>query len=231
MCRGDAVTPVEVCDRPGHLEDAVVRAGRQAQSVQGSSEESSHLRGGATVSAQVRRAHLAVGEDPCRVAESFDLSVAGSGDALAHGGGPLPRPIPGELPKRNRRDLYVEVDPVQERTRHLRPITLYVHRIASAPPRVVSVPTTRTRVHRSGQHESRRVSGGRTGSRMGHHPILQRLTQRLEYMPAVLGELVQEQDSLVRQADLTGPRDRPSSHQPGVTHRVMRSPKGPPHQQ
>ncbi len=182
------------------------------------------------MSADLRGTHLSIGKDPDRVSEALDLPVSSPGDPLSHDGRSLTRPIPGEIPKRNRRDLDVKVDSIEKWTRHLRSIALHVLGITSTPPRVVSKPATGARVHGSGQHETRGVPKGRASSGMTYDPILQGLPQRLENVPSILRELVQEQDALVRQADFSGSGDRPSSHEAGVTHRVVGSSKRPPHQ-
>ena len=144
MGGSDGVAAIEVCDGPGHLEDPVVRPSRQPESVQGPLKQAGDVGGGATVAADIGQTHLTVGEDPRRVAQALDLTVTGLGDPLANDGAPLTRPILEQLPERYRRDLNVKVDSIEKWTRDPRSIAEYVHRITSAPPRVVSKPATGT---------------------------------------------------------------------------------------
>ena len=56
-------------------------------------------------------------------------------------------------------------------------------------------------VHGAHQHEVRRVGGLGVDAGDGHEAVLQRLTQRLQHVAAVLRQLVQEQHA--RQARAT----------------------------
>ncbi len=56
--------------------------------------------------------------------------------------------------------------------------------------------------------------------------LLERLAQRLEDVPAELGQLVEEEHAVVGEAHLARPRDGPAAHEGGVARRVVRAAEG-----
>jgi len=154
----------------------MVCPGRQPQSVESPLKGSCDIGGGTTVPSKLRRTHLAIGKDHGKIAEALDLSVSDLGDAFTHEGCPLARPVAGEFSKRNRRNLDVEVNSIEEWAGDLRSISLHVQWVTSAAPRLISIPPTRTRVHSFGKYEACGVPKGRTRPRMGDHAVLQGLS-------------------------------------------------------
>ncbi|MNL06636.1 hypothetical protein D3C87_1272760 [compost metagenome] len=70
-------------------------------------------------------------------------------------------------------------------------------------------------IHRGDQLKARRKLRGVQRPGDNHPARLQGLTQRLQGTAAVLGQFVQEQHAIVRQADLAGARPASPSHQGG----------------
>ena len=83
-----------------------------------------------------------------------------------------------------------------------------------------------TRVHGRHQLEPRGqpLGGSHAGDR--HHPVLERLAQRLERAAPELRQLVQEQHAVVGEADLARPRDGAAADEGGVAGRVVGAAEG-----
>jgi hypothetical protein len=56
------------------------------------------------------------------------------------------------------------------------------------------------------QHEARRIGDAVVGARDRHLAGLQRLAQRVEHLRRELGQLVEEQHTVMRERDLARPR-------------------------
>ncbi len=57
-------------------------------------------------------------------------------------------------------------------------------------------------------------------------PVFHGLAQHLQDILSEFGQLVQEQDAVVGQADFTGPRVLPPADQAGIRDGVVRRPEG-----
>ena len=82
-----------------------------------------------------------------------------------------------------------------------------------------------TRIHRPDEHEARRERCGPRRARHGHRPLFERLPQDLENMAAELEHFVEEQHSVVREADFARPRIRSAADERRVGDCVVRRAK------
>jgi hypothetical protein len=84
---------------------------------------------------------------------------------------------------------------------------------------------------RAGVHRSRQHKGGREGQRHRgaadrHLPVFERLPEDFEDRTVELGQLVEEEHAVVREADLARPRHGPAATQARVADRVVRRAEG-----
>ena len=68
----------------------------------------------------------------------------------------------------------------------------------------VAEPAARARVHRRDELERGRKRERPAAARDGYAPLFEGLAQRLEHVPAVLRQLVQEEDAAMRETGFTG---------------------------
>jgi hypothetical protein len=88
--------------------------------------------------------------------------------------------------------------------------------------------STRARVHGRNELEARGQDHRASRPDDRDPALLERLAQRLEDIPAELGQLVEEQHALVGAGHLTGGQDRSPADHPGVRDRVVGGPERPP---
>src|SRR6185437_12735983 len=81
-------------------------------------------------------------------------------------------------------------------------------------------------VHGRGQHEARGEAERHCGARNGDLTVLKRLAENLEDVARELGKLVQEEEAVVREADLAGTRDHAATDEAGVGDGVVRCAEG-----
>jgi hypothetical protein len=60
---------------------------------------------------------------------------------------------------------------------------------------------------------------------VAHDAVFQRLPQRLQNGPPILGEFIEEQDTVVREAHFAGPGNRSTTYEPRVARRVVGRPE------
>jgi len=77
-------------------------------------------------------------------------------------------------------------------------------------------------VHGSRQHEAGRVGQGGQGPRDGDLAVFQRLPEDLQDVPLEFGQLVQEQDAVVREAHLAWPRNGAATDEASIGDRMVR---------
>jgi hypothetical protein len=80
----------------------------------------------------------------------------------------------------------------------------------------------RARIHRRHQHDAGGKSKRSFHARDGDFQILERLAQHLQHVFAKFGQFVEEEHTMMGQADLARPRQRAAANQPGVGNRMMR---------
>src|SRR5204863_6059422 len=96
------------------------------------------------------------------------------------------------------RNRQLEVDAVQERTRKSLPVELEPVRETTTGSAWIALEPARARVRGSDQAEPRGELHSSHRPRHHHPPVFQRLAQALDRIPPELGDLVEEQDSVVR---------------------------------
>lgn len=149
------------------------------------------------------------------------LPAAGRGDLLADLRARRAGRLALQFPVGDGRDLDVDVDPVQERPAHLAHVFLNLgDRAVAVAPRIVAV-AARARIQGGDEHEIRRKSrrGECPGNR--HRAIFKRLAEDFERLAVELGQLVEEQDSVVGQGDFAGRGRRAAADQAGVADRMV----------
>jgi len=125
----------------------------------------------------------------------------------------------------DRRHLDVDIQAVLERTRKSRSIPTDLLRCAEAVPCRIAIVPARTRIHSCNQHESRWIAERAAGSRQDDMAVFKRLPEAIQNWPPELGRLIQEEDAVMSQRDLSGTWDRSSSNESRVRNAVMRCPK------
>ena len=123
---------------------------------------------------------------------------------------PRPAPTARRAARRARRHgprhRQCQVEAIEQRARQLLAVALDTLGRARARRRRIAAGAARAEVHRRDQLEARRETthGHHPGD--DHHAVLERLAQRLEHRPGELGQLVEEEHAVVREAGLAGPR-------------------------
>src|SRR3990172_712988 len=82
--------------------------------------------------------------------------------------------------------------------------------------RRISVMPAWTGVHGAHQHEIRGVVHRHFRPTDSHSPVLKRLTHNFEDIASKLGQLIEEENSMVRKRDLAGPGHSSASNQCGI---------------
>ena len=160
MLRRNRLAPVEIGDRPGNAENLVVCPGGKAQLGHRGLEQIVAFAGESTELAGLAVGHVGVVTGR-RLDEAGRLPLPGGDHLLPHLVARRARRAAGKLAKRDRRDLDMNVDPVQQRAAYLAHVTFNLRRRAMAiPPRVAPI-ATRARVQRRDQHEVGRERGAR----------------------------------------------------------------------
>ena len=118
----------------------------------------------------------------------------------------------------------MQIDPVQERSGEPAEVVLALPGRAPADLDGGTAPAARV----GGGHELKtgREARGSAGAGDGDRAVLERLPEGLQRSDRELGQLVEEQDAQVGQADLARMGDAPAADQPGVGHGVMGGAEG-----
>src|SRR5207247_1781838 len=81
----------------------------------------------------------------------------------------------------------------------------------------VQLMSARARVHGSHQHKARRKAQRHGGTGNRHRSVFEWLAQQLQNVAWELGEFIEEQKSVMRETDFTGPgRPHSSADKPGI---------------
>jgi hypothetical protein len=120
----------------------------------------------------------------------------------------------------------VNVDAVHQWPRYFSHVLFDLWRRAVATSPGIAAIATGTGVRRGNQHEVGGEGGAPQGSRDCDDRILHRLAHDFERLAIEFGEFVEEQDPVVRLADLARRRRTAAADQTGVADRVMWSAKG-----
>ena len=117
------------------------------------------------------------------------------------------------------------VDPIDQRARYPPSVSLEDPVIATASVRPVAAVAARAGVHRPDEDKSGRELGTCLSTNQRDQPFLERLTKGLERPVIELRQLVKEQNTAVRQCDLTRLETPTPSHQSRVADGVVRGTK------
>ena len=116
----------------------------------------------------------------------------------------------------------MEVDAVEQRSRHPRLIIGGAARRPAAGQRRIAQMAAAARVHRRDQLDPRREGDMGVGAGDADAAGLERLAQRIEHRPLEFGQLVEEQHAQMREADLARAHPQPAADQRRHRRRVMR---------
>ena len=97
----------------------------------------------------------------------------------------------------------MNVNAIEQRAGNAVQVLLYLSGVTDARFRGVVIVTARAGIHRGNQHETCRIFYTPFDARDADLPVLQRLSEYLKRVPAEFGQLVEEQNSVVRQADFS----------------------------
>ena len=136
--------------------------------------------------------------------------------------------IGGQLLRRQRRHLHLQVDTVEQRTREARLITLDLCRRAVTGLARIAQMATGAGIHRRDQLEACRIAAFVAGPSDMDTPRFHGFTHHLQHMTRKLRQLIEEQHAVMGQGDLAGARFRTTAHQRHGTGGMMRRAEGPP---
>ena len=119
----------------------------------------------------------------------------------------------------------MQIDAIEERTGE--PCSVLRERVrrAAADTRRIAAETAGARIGRGEEHHACRVRDAPADARQQHPALLERLAQAFEDVAAKLGELVEEENAVVRERQLAGARPRPAAEEAGGGNAVMRRAK------
>src|SRR6266542_219003 len=182
MSRADVLTSFQICDRATDFKNSIISAGRQSQSCHGSLEHLLAVRIDAAMAANHARRHRGVrkylfaGKALTLAMPGADYSIPNCRRVFR-----LRRSISRELSKLYGRNIDVNIDAVQQRTRDPADITLNQQRCTTALSSWVIPKSTRTGIHRRRQHERCRKRQRHGSSAYRHLLIFEWLSQHLQY--------------------------------------------------
>ena len=121
----------------------------------------------------------------------------------------------------------MDVDAVEQRAGDLGHVALDHGRRAHALARLVVEVAAGAGIHGRGQHEARGKAERHGGARDGDGVIFERLAHDFEHVAGKLGQLVEEEQAVVRERDLAGARHDAAADEAGVGDGVVRRAEGP----
>lgn len=195
----DGLAAVQVGNGAGHPADAVVAPGGEPHAVKGPLH---NALAGLVQLAEFLQGALVQGPVAPGAAPSV-LDAAGLVHPLLDFGGGFPLVPAGELVKLQGGDLHKQVDAVQQGAGEAGEVALHLRLGAAATPRGVAVPAAFAGVHGAHQHELAGV-GHRPGGPGDLDPaVLHGLAQHLQHVLLKLGQLIQEEHSVVGQGNFS----------------------------
>src|ERR1022692_1995141 len=172
------------------------------------------------------RENLAPGERRVPMPGALAAEVAGSFDTVAHCRRGLLVGAGEDVAVLLARDRDDQVDAVLDRSADLVPIRTQLARFAGAALSITEM-SARARVGGADEHEVGRVRDRRASPSDRNRMLLERLPERLEMLPGELAELIEKEDALVGEADLTRLRQTGSAaDQSGAGDAVVRCAEG-----
>src|SRR6058998_2095223 len=116
----------------------------------------------------------------------------------------------------------VQIDAVEQRAGHSLAIALHLKRPATAFALQVAKIAAWTGIHRRNEHQLRWKSEAACRARHGDLPVFERLAHYFQRRSLKLGQLIEKEHAVVRDAYFTGIRKRAAAEQPNVADGVMR---------
>ena len=219
----DVLVPGEVGDGAGQFEDAVVGAGAEVHLADGGLHQVFAGLIDLAVALDLGGTHVAVDDDVGLVllGEAGLLAGAGPFYAAADVGGRLARFEAGELLEGDAGYVDVEVDAVEEGAADAALVALNGRHGAGAGFAFVAVEAAGTGVHGGHEHEVGGEGEGAGGAADGDDFVFEGLAQAFEVFGTELGQLVEEEDAAVGEADLAGAGHGSAADQAGVADGVM----------
>ena len=197
---------VEVGDGACHFQDAVVGACGHVETGHGSLKDGQGFGDRTGVCGDVAGCHLGVAMDGGIGGEAVGLYGTGFVDTLPDGEGGFARVHGLQLLEGYRHDFNLNVDAVKQRTGDAAEVALHLQLCACAVFRRVVVVAARAWVHGCHKHESSRVIDGVFGTGDADVPVFKRLTEHFEDVAREFRKLVEEEDAVVCERDLSGDR-------------------------
>src|SRR5579885_70092 len=223
---GDGFGAIEVGDRAGDLENAVVGAGGEAEAGHGTLKQALAVRRDVAVFPDLARAHLRVAVNLFSF-EALQLALARLDDARADFRRTFSARTLPQFAVLHGGHVDVDIDAVEQRPGNFRDVALNHRRGTGALARRIVEEPARARVHRCGQHEAggKRQRHGGTGDR--HRSVFKWLAQHLQHVPRELGQLIEKEQAVVCQTHFARTRDSAAADQARVCYRVVRSTEWP----
>lgn len=192
----------QIGDRSGYFDDAVVSPGRKVHAFHGTAQHGFRFGRQRTECADLLASHRGVAMNR-QSGESGLLCRPGRDDPEPDRCAALLGSLAVEFGKAERRNVHVQVDPVEHRTRDTVHVLVHGALRADAFPRRVPVISARAGIHRGYEHEVGRIFDRVFRPRYGHASFLHRLAQRFDQRAAELGQLVEKQNSVMREGYLS----------------------------
>jgi hypothetical protein len=195
MLGTDLVLASQVGDGAGHLEQAVMGAGRQPEAIDGPPHQGAPVRRQWAVPRDLPGCHARV-HPHARPAEAQVLALARRQDAPADRRGILPRRRGPQLAVRDRWDLEVQIDPVEQRARQPPEVAAPLAGRALAALRRQA--PAAARIGRRDELELGRKADGARRPAEGDGRVFERLPQGLQDVLGELRNLVQKRDATLQ---------------------------------
>ncbi len=225
MRRTDAFDPGEIRNRASDLQDPGIGTCREPELRHGALDERGAGRVRARAGLKLAGIHLGVAPGG---AEAHVLTLASPRDPRRDRDGRFAARRTAELAVSHRGHVDVQVDPIQEGAGEPRVVVRQLIRCAAAAAQRVAFEAARAGIHRGHQHQSSGVGNAPTAARDRHVAIFQRLPEAFEDIAPKLGKLVEEEDPVVRERELSRPRRGAApTEQPGRRDGVVRRAKRP----
>src|SRR5215212_10081956 len=178
-----------------------------------------------------QRAHLpqpASREHRVGRALAFDLRAPRPSNSIPDGNRRLGRRLVPQLLPRETGHVDEDIHTVEQGSGDASLVAFDLARSAPAGPHLVTIVPTGAGIHGTQQRDPSRIAERRGYPRDGHVTIFQGLTQSLQRSPAKLGQLIEEQHTVMRERHLARPRITAASGEPRGGNGMVRRPERPP---
>src|SRR6185437_8758627 len=218
----DSACAVEVGDCARDFEDAIVRARGEAQFLDGVLQKFFSFGGNFAMLAKQFGRHLRIRVDFSFAFEAFELKSAGGDDAFANRGGGFDCTRIAQIFVFYGGDFDVNVDAVEQRAGNFGDVALNLRRRAVAVARGIAKESAGARIHRSGEHESRRKTDGKSSASNGDHAVFERLAENFEDVALKFRELIEKKHAIVAQGNFPRTGNCAAADQTGIADGVVR---------